>query len=157
MGDFSRTLVGHFWQALKAEDLKELVFAESDARFVLTCRQAVYEGLRQQIPSGFREFFPLGFSQDDIRAYAVAHAIDPDAFDTELERTDLWIEVSIPFVVSELVKVFRTHRRLENWRGTISPLSPMSSWRNARVSGSRGNEVRCSCWDSQWNFTAATN
>ena len=138
--------------------LKELVFAESDARFVLTCRQAVYEGLRQQIPSGFREFFPLGFSQDDIRAYAVAHAIDPDAFDAELERTDLWIEASIPFVLSELVKVFRTHRRLENSRSdNLAVVTDELLAKHATTSGSRGNEVRCSCWDSQWSFTAAMN
>jgi len=83
---------------------------------VLTCRQAVYETMRHQVPPAFREYFPLGFDEDDIHAYASQSGLDPSAFSAELERAELWLEASVPFVLSTLVEVFRTHKKLERTR-----------------------------------------
>jgi hypothetical protein len=97
-------------------DLRALIDSEPDAHVVLTCRQAVYEGFRKEIPPTFREFFPLGFNEDDILAYAEQSGIPPAAFADELERSDLTVEASIPFVLSELIEVFEKHQRLGDTR-----------------------------------------
>ena len=65
---------------------------------------------------GFANFSRWGSAKTTSAPMPQHTLLNPDAFGAELERTDLWVEASIPFVLSELAKVFRTHRRLENSR-----------------------------------------
>ncbi len=87
-----------------------------NATVVLTCRQAIYEGLRNQIPQTFHEFYPLGFKSDDVLAYAAKRGLDPRLLDSELHRADLWLEASIPFVLRTLVDVVLQQGKLEATR-----------------------------------------
>jgi len=97
-------------------DLEILLARDPDAPYVLTCRQAVWEPLRSAFPPSFREYFPLGFSEDDILAYAEKSGLDPDAFAAELQRADLWTEAAIPFVLSTLADVFKDRGQLGRTR-----------------------------------------
>jgi len=95
------------------DELTELCANDPDSRIVLTCRQAVYAPLRKNVPPSFSEYYPLGFDTDDVLDYAVARGLDLESFRRELDRTDMWMEASVPFVLSKLVDVFATHERLE--------------------------------------------
>jgi len=98
-------------------ELGGLLSQEPEASYVLTCRQALYEGLRARVPSSFQEFFPLGFNLDDIIHYATKRGLNPDQFSTELNQADLWDEASIPFVLEILVEVLLKGNKLEATRG----------------------------------------
>jgi hypothetical protein len=96
--------------------LEDLLAREPAASCVLTCRQAIYERLRGQVPASFLEFFPLGFDTDDILDYAGKRCLDRDQFHAELDRADLWLEASVPFVLQTLVDVVAQEHSLEPTR-----------------------------------------
>jgi hypothetical protein len=97
-------------------ELDGLLLREPEASYVLTCRQALYEGVRDNVPPSFQEFFPLGFETEDILGYAGKRGLNPDRFSAELDRADLWLEASIPFVLTMLVEVFLQEHALEATR-----------------------------------------
>jgi len=97
-------------------DLRGLLTTESGARLVLTCRQAYYESVRSRLPVPLREFYPLGFSSEDIRTAAVHFGIDPDGFFQELARADMELEASNPFTLDVLIKTFGEESRLHSLR-----------------------------------------
>ncbi len=97
-------------------ELSQLLSREPAANLVLTCRQAPYEALRDGVPPKFQEFFPLGFDGQDIRAYAGRRGLDPEFLLKELERTDVSLEASIPFVLKTLADVLDQGNLLENTR-----------------------------------------
>jgi hypothetical protein len=97
--------------------LSELIARDPGGKFVLTCRQAVYQQLRREVPPAFEEFFPLGFDGDDVLEYARRRGLaNPVAFGDELERLDLWLEASVPFVLTTLIGVYTAQQRLEPTR-----------------------------------------
>jgi len=97
--------------------LAKLIESDPDGRFVLTCRQAVYQHLRPSVPPVFEEFFPLGFDGDDVLEYARLRGLsDTEAFESELDRLDPWLEASVPFVLKTLIDVYAVQHRLEATR-----------------------------------------
>jgi len=97
-------------------ELERLVDSEPQARLFLTCRQAYYESVRPRITASLTEFYPLGFTSDDIRAVAAHHRVNSQAFTEELARVDLEVEASNPFILNVLIEAFRRGNRLHPLR-----------------------------------------
>jgi len=95
--------------ALRRE-LDELL--ATDARIVLTARQAFYAQHRTSFPDGFTSFHLLDFDDNDVRAYARYRSVDPDAFlraAREIECDDL---IHNPFLLTAILDYYQAHRNL---------------------------------------------
>jgi len=119
-------------------ELDRLLSQEPNANYVLTCRQALYEGLRAHVPPSFQEFFPLGFETDDILDYASKRGANPDRLHAELDRANLWLEASIPFVLRTLVDVIVQGNTLESTRSeNLAPVVDGLLEKRTRVGAAR--------------------
>lgn len=100
-------------------DIERLFEDDQEARLVLTCRQAFFEGNRNRFTTSLLEFHILDFTDEDIRTYLETRAVGYEPFMEEARRVKFEDEISNPFILTTAVEYFLAQGRLGQRRSDI--------------------------------------
>jgi hypothetical protein len=87
-------------------DLRRTLGEDAHMHVLLTSRQAFYASHRDAFPPEIEPFYLLGFSERDVRAFIEHRGGHADAFLGQVETFRLWTEITNPFCLDVLYRMF---------------------------------------------------